>query len=390
MQGSGDIDEEDLEDLEEESISDIGAKMVLDIGHERTIMNIFHLGRLMVSRSIPTGGIHLIEAIRQTYNLPFGDAQKGLVEKGFILTTREGASQDQIAFSDCIAGALGNLIKEIRLSLLRIRSELRFNVEEIQLTGGASQLLNLSPYLTQQLGVSTNISNYFLDGDIQSDPVFTETSKSSAATAIGLAVEGLRRPRNPAVNLRKEEFGSQSQTFKTLWEKWGTTTKLGLAAFFIFCCYGFVRSTLTDELALAADDALKKQAKAPPVSIKKSSRSNIRKYIRDSKKEVHERKQLAKLASISNVLDVLLDISKAFPKKGAVPFDVRRLYIVNENVIIEGETGSRNQIGGLRSALISVAKDRKVEVLKQPSIRPTPGKVAFAFSFLADRKKDGR
>ncbi|MFW1582039.1 hypothetical protein ACEV7R_23715, partial [Vibrio parahaemolyticus] len=53
-----------------------------------------------------------------------------------------------------------------------------------------------------------------------------------AGVAIGLAIEGLRRPRNPAVNFLKEEFAVQSKTFEKIWEKWGYTIQL-CAAFFV-------------------------------------------------------------------------------------------------------------------------------------------------------------
>jgi general secretion pathway protein L len=372
------------------SVSDTPATMFLDIGHSRALLNCYHTGRLLVSRTLPYGGHTIAEAIAQKYGLPYLEAIKGLQEKGFLLTNREGASEDQIAFSDTISTALEPMISELRMTLIKIRSEFNVEIGRINLLGGVSRLLNVGPFLTQQIGIATNPYDYLSVHKIHSEFPFDDHTAVSSAPAIGLAIEALRKPRNPAINFRKLQFGRQSQTLKHFWEKWSFTVKLAAVALFCIFIYAFMRSDFADTLSLAANDALKKQAKTPAVGLKGSRASvrNIKKWIRTSKKDIKDRKQLAKLSNINSVLDVVLDISKSFPGKNDVTVDVRRVYIQNENVTIEGEVSQRGHVQRIKQALTPIASDRKV-LDQRPSIKASAGKLTFALNLKVSRRSEG-
>lgn len=370
--------------LEGESRPERTVHLTLNMGHTRTLVCAFEGNSLIGVRTILWGAKNIADAVARKYEIPYVEAIKEVQAKAFILTSKQGATFDQVTFSDTIAKSVRELVRDLQLSILEFKSEFNALITQVGLTGGASGIKNLGPFLTQQLEVPVNkiypldmIPNVLFEKNPKTDSIF--------GLAVGIAIEGLKKPRNPAVNFLKGEFAKQNHTLRTQWEKWGPTLKMTGAALVIFLVYSMMRETFSMELADRAEEALKTQAKnVAKLSGKKATESNIKKYIRENKKRAADLKTLGNVATMNSAMEILKKINDATPAKSAVSVDVKSLSVQDNNVSIEGFVKNQNEVKALQQSLVSLALDGKISS-RGSSLKPASGKTAFAFDFKVDR-----
>ncbi|HEX4922696.1 MAG TPA: pilus assembly protein PilM [Bdellovibrionales bacterium] len=360
------------------------ASVLLHIGHQHTVLCVFHLGTLVSARTIFWGGVQVVRAIAKQYNMPFAEALKGLVEKGFVLTSNDGVTKEQTVFSNTITSSLYPLIDEVKRALLDIQSEFKVNFERIDLTGGVTQLINLPAFLTQGFELPCNLIKPFQNIDRNSADI-SDALVHRAGLAIGLAIEGVRRPTNPAVNFRKNELAKENQTYKLLWEKWRYTVQLAAAAFVLFFVYSFIRDSFALSLSDKAYDALRDRAQQGGLKRNQASLSGIERYIREKQREIRAKKTLAELQDVNSALDIMNRVSSVMPAKEQIQLDVRRFYVLNEYLTLEGEVSRRESVEQIQRAITSLAVDRQVKELA-PSFKPQGGRIAFAYTLKVSRK----
>src|SRR5690606_23970939 len=131
-------------------------------------------------------------------------------------TTSEGATREQITMSDVIKSSVDTFAVRLRLALVELQNLYQISYRQVFLTGGLAQLRNLGPYLTQKIEIATNRLGR-LEQVPSVDFANSPNGELAVTVAIGLAVEGLKRPKNPALNLLKGEFAPKSQTAQILW-----------------------------------------------------------------------------------------------------------------------------------------------------------------------------
>lgn len=359
-------------------------ELVASIGHSRTILLAFENNRLISVRSILWGGKLIAEAIAKRYEIPYIDALKEMQNKAFILASKEGASYDQVVFSDVIGMQLKDLARDIKISILELKSELNGVVESVRLIGGVSHIINVHAFFTQQLEVPVNrttILNQF------PNVLFEKNSKIDAvcSVALGLAVEGIKKPRSPAINFLKGEFAQTSNQFKKFWEDWGSTIQVCLAAFVIFFIFSYLREDMALQLSGRTEDTLKVQAKSvAKLSKKQASETGVKKYLKEQLVRVREMKSISNLTAMNSSMEILKKVSDAFPQKNSMKVDVMKFSVNEQRVQIEGSLQTQAQIGLLQSALKGLSIDGQIEKIS-PSLYPKNGQVAFGFAFKVDR-----
>ncbi len=171
-------------------------QLVLNIGHTRTLVAAVEGTSLIAVRSILWGGKNIAEAISKKYEISFLESMRELQTKAFILTNKQGATFDQVTFSDTIAKAVRELARDVQLSILELKSEFNAQIHSINMIGGVSQIQNLGPFLTQVLEVPVNRSSA-LDGIPNVLFERSVQNGAKAGVALGLALEGFKKPRNP-------------------------------------------------------------------------------------------------------------------------------------------------------------------------------------------------
>ena len=204
--------------------------------------------------------------------------------------------------------------------------------------------------------------------------------------AIGMAIEGLRQPKNPPVNFRKNEFAFQDKSLKKFWKTYNHSIKVVAACIVAFFIYTMVRSNLADSLVDAGYDALSTQSKSPGINLKRVSLPRIQKFIRTKRRDIKSKQDLSEIMKIPSALDSLSLISSQFMNNKNQTIEVKRLLIRNDHVQIEGETTHPNQKALIQSTLKGIARNGKVQTLTPTftsvSKDPTaPKKLSFAYQF---------
>ncbi|MCB0362811.1 MAG: pilus assembly protein PilM, partial [Bdellovibrionales bacterium] len=300
-----------------EATPKLPAQAIINIGHRTSFLLVRSDEKLLAIRTLDWGGLDIAQVLANKYQLHLVEALKELRKKGFILTSDEGASRDQVLFSDTIKGVVDELAHELQLTFLDLESEHNIQMNQAFLCGGTSQLQNLGPYLTQKLEIPVNRLKH-ISGNASLNFESGQGGEAAGAVAIALAIEGLKRPRNPATNLLRGELAKQSQTTKRLLEKWGHSLMVAGAAFVVLLGWSIMRESFSQDMAERAYDQLKIQAQNMTGGELKGARanpSNIRKYIRGKENEAKNRKLAESVQTISSALDVLKSMAESTPGK---------------------------------------------------------------------------
>ncbi|WP_374079655.1 pilus assembly protein PilM [Bdellovibrio bacteriovorus] len=359
-------------------------QLVLNMGHTRTLVSAFEGNSLIAVRSILWGGKNIAEAISKKYEIPFLEAMKELQTKAFILTNKQGATFDQVTFSDTIAKSVREMARDLQLSILELKSEFNAQIGSISLNGGVSQIQNLGPFLTQILEVPVNRASSL---DLVPNVLFERSVQNGAkaGVALGLAIEGFKKPRNPPINFLRGDFAKENHQMKMFWEKWGHTFKVATAALLVLFVYTSLRESFSLSLADRTQEVLKDQAKAVAgLKGKNASESGIRKYIRENKKRAADLKTLASVANMNSALDIVKKINDAAPPKTSVTLDVHQLQIEDSQVVMQGYVSSPQEMSLLQQSLTNITTDGQVKA-QRSTLGALPGRTAFSFSFNVDR-----
>ncbi|MEZ4872289.1 MAG: hypothetical protein R2827_08600 [Bdellovibrionales bacterium] len=288
------------------------------------------------------------------------------------------------ATSDTLARPLTDLGRKLKLALMEIETELHVNVNKCSLTGGVAQLKNIGPYLTQFLEIATNpLVPQLPSITIQSSNYNTFTG----GVALGLAIEGIKKPRNPATNFLKGDFAPSNQGFENFKLQWGKTIQVGMAVFAILFLHSCVKSSVSEDIYYQAQDNLRNLAKKEK-SIKRASSRAINSYIREKKQLKAKVKDLEKINEINSAMDVVTSISKAMPSSRNVKMDVIRLQVKDEDVQILGYVDQNEDPLIIKKALETIAEKKNVRTLNI-KVQSKPGKKAFAYSFKTTRQEKG-
>ena len=365
-----------------------GADLVLNIGHTNTQLLVYVDGLLLAARNIDWGARNMADAIGTKYSLNYIQAMRELQLKGYLLLDKTGSNKEQQLFSQTIEKSVQDLVADMRLKMLELQSELNLQWTKGSMLGGGSLLKNLGAYLTQSFEIPFNRYKQFE----HHPPVTFEVSpqlESATGVAIGLAIEGLKRPRNPATNFLKDEFARQSDFFKSLWDRWGYTAQLAGAAFVIFLVYAISRESLSQRLLDESDRVLKMQAESVAnLKAKRASNESIRKFINNVEKDAKNRKQAEKVVRINSALDILNVISAALPSGTSLPVEIKRLSIDNSTTEVHGYVNSTADVGRIQQALKKLSSNGRTDSVA-PKIAVPPGKTPFAFRFEVSRLGGG-
>lgn len=366
----------------------MSADVVIDLGHSCTKLIVHSEGMLLGIRTLDVGMKTVADSIAQKYGLNSIQALRELQTKGFIILDKSQGTREQVAFSQAIESGLQGLISELRLKLLELQSELHLHWNQGFITGGGAQLKNIGAVLTQNFQFPFNKFKQFEHHPAVSFD-FTPQLELATCTAVGLAIEGLKRPRNPATNFMKNEFARQGHVLEAVWDKWGFTAKTLAAAFVIFFVYSIMRESLSLSLLDTSDEVLRRQAEAiAKMKGSQASPSKIRRFVSEYEKMDKNRKQAEKVVKINSALDVLNVISASLPGREQMFLEVKRISIDGGSAEIHGYTDSETHVEQIRKALAGASANGKTESV-QLRINVPGGKTGFAFRFAVNRYSGG-
>lgn len=373
------------------------AQAILQIGHTQANLIVFREGKVVATRSIPWGGHDVALAIETTFKIPYIEAIKVLQTKSFVLLNTDGVSRDQLAMHRAVADAATPLLRELKTTILDLKTSAGADIQSLLLTGGASQIQNFGPWLTQALEVNANPLNYFsslqASGRVQLRLQQSPEIENAGATAIGLALEGHRKTRNPAINLLKGPFVQQNENLKMLWDTWGTTMQVALGIFLVFSVYSVMREdfslVLVDE-----SDALLTKAAQQVAGLRGSSATpdGIQRYITTETRAIKNRETLAQLDEYASAMDFVVRMAEKFPvqlpPREGRGLEVDHIALDNDDLVIEGRVLGPDLAAAVEKELQSIARKGTAKKGTPTNLRAGAPGQPFAFSMKIDRKPE--
>lgn len=363
-------------------------QIILNIGHKKTLFTAFENNRLVFTRSLYWGANQLIQEIIKKREISYIEAVHALHTQGAILLNKENVSFEQAQLSSLLTQGLKELVRDIQMTLIELKSEFNAEITALHFTGGTSSLPNLGGFLTQHLEIACNPINLLQHyaGTLSSSSLpQAHNIESRFATAVAIAIESFKKPRNPATNLLKGEFAKQNDRLKIFWKNWGSVAQVGVAALFVLFVWSSFRGNFSTSLNEKGEEAVVTQAKnVAKLPKKQANESGLKKYIKENKKKITELKLVSQVAQINSALDILKKVSEAAPPKDQLKVDIMTFQIRDDIVQIVGYASSPKDVTTLSQNLKTVAIDGVVSA--QPSnLSPVPNRVAFNLSFKADR-----
>lgn len=384
--------DEEVPDTEEtEGGTKLGSPITvtLNIGHKKTLLLAQIEGRLVFVRSLMWGSDYIIQEFVRKFQLPYLDAQRMLQTEAALLLSKSNQDFETANTASTIEKSMRDLVRDLQMSFLELQSEFHGEIKNVYLTGGLSLLPNVGSFLTQHLEVACNpvsVLDHLIDqGSIQTNNIPIEAVKSRFATAVGIAIEAFKKPKNPALQFMKGEFVAENNRLKQFWTDWGLAVKTAAAAVIVFFIWGSFRESMTTTLAEKGDEALSTQAKnVARLPRKQANEKGVKKYISENKKRAQEFKLLSQVASMNSALDVLKKISEVSPDKSQSKIDITQLEISDDNVKIVGYANSPREVTLLNQRLSTMALNKKV-LEETPTLPSQPNRVAFSLSLKTDR-----
>lgn len=370
--------------LGEEIIEARRLKIILQIGFSKTMVMAFEKDRLIALRTILWGGKQITEAISRKYELPFMEAKKELELKGFILPSKNNASYDAKIFSDTISKTVRELVRDLQLSFLEIKTEFQAEVTDVYMTGGMSTLRGLGAFLTLNLDLPVNVVTIY---NRFPQIIFNvaEYPDQRFGTALGLALEGIKKPRNPALQFLRNEFAQSNNRLAQLTQFWGRTLVVSSAFLLMLIVYGYLRDSLSLEADALAEENLRTQAvQVAKIPARSATEGGIQRYIRDTRKRVSEVRALSGVIQMNSAMDVLKRVTESAPGKDRITLDLHTFRVRDNNVEMQGYVNSENEINILQNELRRIASDGKIST-SPAQIPARAGKTSFSVLFKADR-----
>ncbi|MES2965599.1 MAG: pilus assembly protein PilM [Bdellovibrionota bacterium] len=376
----------------------VGARVILHMGHSHTNMLVYREGSLIAVRTLLWGGGDIVDALTRAFGVPVFEALKVLREKSFILMNSAGATKDQLLLSRTISTAVDVLLRDVKLTLLELRATYTLHYEKVELTGGVSQIQNLGAYVTQGLEIPTNVAHPMQA--MQSGQTLRGTRidvgpniEAVGSVAIGLALEAAKKPKNPAINLRKGDFARENESLRLFWETWQVPIQVAATAFVLFFIYSVIRDMEATSLNARADDKVTEVVKAltkTDTQLKglPANETGLSRYIAAQKKKIQDAEALQKAEQLKSAMDLVAALSTKLTIPGPASqnsgIDVSRLHIDNNDVTIEGRVLSPGTPAKVESILRDFAKQGTLKA--QPPIGAAAGEgTAFLFKFQIER-----
>ena len=364
-------------------------QITLNIGHKRTLLCAQIDQRVVSVRSLMWGADLIIQEIVRKYQVPYVEAQRILQTQASLLLVKTGQDYDTSNLASTIEKPLREFIRDLQMSFLEIKSEFLGEIKSVQLSGGLSLLPNIGAFLTQNLEVACNtvslVDRYLDPNKTNTFEIPLESIQTRFASAIGIALEAFKKPRNPALQFMKGEFAGDNNKLNLFWQNWGAVLQIAAAGLIVFFAWGSLRETFSTDLATKGEEALKQQAKSVArLPNRQANERGVKKYITDNKKKAQEFKSLSKVALLNSPLDILKQVSEASPAKDQVQIDLTSFEIKDDLVTIAGYATSPREVTLLSQRLSTLAIDKKTKEAA-PNLPVTPNKVAFSISFKTDR-----
>lgn len=346
--------------------------------HESTLVAVFRDRQLVFVRSIAWGERNLIFEIMRQYNYPYDQADSIIPEHTKLLMSLSGASADDIKMSGVVEKTMRPFVHELRLMFIEIQDRFQSAIESASVSGRVGSIENLNALFTRYFAIPFNTEK--IDGDVfsmyQVEPVASIVEK--LAIAVGAAIEGFKKPRNPAINLRHGLFAKRNLFLEKTWAKWGHAIILAGVIYVGLIIYGIVREQIATSLDDVAFEQLQKTAKQiANIPESRVSPDNVQAYLDEEDQKQKNLKVFEQVQDIEPAMKVVEALSQELPSSKEKSYDIRRVDVKYSTLTIEGESKQPHTVNLIRQKLEGLSINKKVDKVS-PTV-PGTGGTMFAF-----------
>ena len=226
---------------------------LIDIGHEKTSICLVQDNLLRMSRAVNLGGRYLTDFLSRDLEVSFNEAQRIKHKSGLIFSQKlssKGLSEQEKFIGERLSSASHTLARELSRTFYSFKSWNKSPIEKIFLSGGSSLLKGLPEFLSEDLGVSVELSKLKF-GDLQiNEKLSHKLPIMSQSLSIGFrSVAAVKK--HSQINLRKGDF-AYVQDYSKLFLIMSSISKyMGIFFFLLAISYIFMAnlySRQTDKL----------------------------------------------------------------------------------------------------------------------------------------------
>ncbi|MFT7622706.1 MAG: type IV pilus assembly protein PilM [Myxococcota bacterium] len=257
-----------------------GICVFVDIGHQTTKICIVEDGRMRVARSIGRGGRSVTQALADSFEIPFDEAEQLKHAQGEV--PRSDSEMPPTPLAQACGAAMQPVVMAIRQTCQAFARQHGRPVDQILVTGGGSRLTNTMSWLQHELSAPVRaLSLEALEFNKVSN---VEGSATGAAKSLGLALHHAATSKNVStLNFRRGDYAYEGD-YKYLQDKLAYLSGLAAALVVVGAIYGVVRNnnlqkTLDAQYAALGEfteDKLGKREKSFSKTVKKLKRPPTR------------------------------------------------------------------------------------------------------------------
>lgn len=224
----------------------------------QSVVLVFKEGYLHTVSHLDWGFYSIVKEMEKKYKLTFEKATDQFFEKSFVLTSDKGFTSEQVSFSNLIKKHIHIFIKQLKILKLSLETDYRVQFEDIEIYGPGTAIKNLSSFLS--LKMDTRVSKMKAIPDLPSFDL-KEAKNQSSLVALGLAMEGLKRPPYEGVNFLHSLYKESFSFFSAQWKSALAFISIGLICFSFYSLFRYEKSlTLLEEIETVFADYGKKIA----------------------------------------------------------------------------------------------------------------------------------
>jgi type IV pilus assembly protein PilM len=291
------------------------AVLVVDIGHTRTNACVVQNGRAVFGRTLSRGGRHVTQAIARGWRLDEEEAERTKHTHGRVVSPGDpDASAEWMPISNAIKPELEPLVQGLRQTLAASRAKTGVTPTRVVLCGGGSRLAGITAYIQSELDLPVTPASEAPAARVAGPQGTAELPVELCPHAFGIALEAASG--RPAFDLRQGPFAYKTD-FSFLRKRAGFLVACGLAL------VAFAAGN-----AYAALYQLKKEGQLLDKRIASDSQEIFGKPLTLAalEEQLHPKKEGSPLPKMT-AFDLLVEISRKLPEKGAIKLDVMELEI---------------------------------------------------------------
>lgn len=186
-----------------------GPFCVLDIGHRTTKAYFFYNSRLLMTHVSYVGGHHINEMISETYKIDQDEAIIYKHQNAFLLTSQqyEDVEQSQRDFATSMDKVLSTLVSDFMRWKIGFKVNFGLSVQHVFLSGGTSNIKNISNYLTEKWDVKVALFESF--DKVEAEKIDLNPKNKSKFALVNMMAIGFKR-KNRFINLLIGRFAQAS------------------------------------------------------------------------------------------------------------------------------------------------------------------------------------